>query len=90
MTKTSSENKRSDDEGGNEPHIVSLRLDSVQIGDRRECNDEALNDLAVSMRDIGQINPIKSRRTRTRSKKTTCCWRNCTAARRPRKLTRWR
>ena len=40
------------------PHIVSLPLDRIRIRDRREYNDQAINDLAMSMRDIGLINPV--------------------------------
>ena len=51
MTKTSNQD-------GDEPRIVSIRLDSIQLRDKREYNDDAINDLAVSMRDIGLLNPI--------------------------------
>jgi len=51
---------KSSDKGGDEPRIVSIRLDSIQLRDKRETNDEAINDLAVSIRDIGLINPVSA------------------------------
>lgn len=57
MTKNP-EDERDHDQSGGGPRIVSLRLDSIRIRDRREYNDQAINDLAVSMRDIGLINPV--------------------------------
>jgi ParB family chromosome partitioning protein len=58
MTTNPSANEGPSDDGGGEPRIVSIRLDRVQLRDRREFNDDAINDLAVSMRDTRQINPI--------------------------------
>lgn len=58
MTKTPTTSKPRDDQGGDGPRIVSLLLDRIQIRDRRESNEDAINDLAVSMRDIGLIYPI--------------------------------
>ncbi|HET6247368.1 MAG TPA: ParB N-terminal domain-containing protein [Tepidisphaeraceae bacterium] len=58
MTKSSSTNERLRDDGDDGPRIVKIPLDRIKIRDRRESNDDAINDLAVSMRDIGQLNPI--------------------------------
>ena len=58
MAKNPITKERPDDQGGDGPRIVSLLLNRIQIRDRREFNEDAINDLAVSMRDIGLIYPI--------------------------------
>jgi hypothetical protein len=56
-TKHSNALPRRDDVG--DRRIAHLRLERIKVGTtRREHNDDAVNNMAVSMRDIGLINPV--------------------------------